>query len=359
MDRLPLAALLLCAAALAAGAAWAAEPDVPEPAADEVTEERSPWIALPTLSSNPKLGTAIGALGGYLHQFDDESRISIFGVGLQYTSTDSKVAAAIARTSWGADHHRLTAIAAAGLIRNDYDDYLGTGIPLRTDDDLHALFTRYLYRISGDWFVGGQLVITDYQVLGYSDFDDMLLEALGVKGFDSNGIGPVVMHDSRDNQDMPEKGWMMNLNQVAYREDLGGSDDFDVYRLDLRWFTPHGDRAVLAVRNLNQHTRGAPLAANATIQLRGFKPGEYLGQNMTSLEVEERFRLGERWGWNAFVGIACLYGNTGDCGRETYTGWGVGLQFIIKPEQKMLANLELAQAEGGRYTAILKLGYAW
>jgi len=40
--------------------------------------------------------------------------------------------------SCGGDHHRFVAVTALGVIKNDYDDYLGTGPPLKTDDDLHA-----------------------------------------------------------------------------------------------------------------------------------------------------------------------------------------------------------------------------
>ena len=34
----------------------------------------SPWLLVPLVSSNPKLGTSFGALGGYLHVFDPGSR---------------------------------------------------------------------------------------------------------------------------------------------------------------------------------------------------------------------------------------------------------------------------------------------
>ena len=56
----------------------------------------------------------------------------------QYTSTHWQVASAFARTSFGGDYHRFVAVTALGVIKNDYDDYLGTGPPLKTDDDLHA-----------------------------------------------------------------------------------------------------------------------------------------------------------------------------------------------------------------------------
>jgi hypothetical protein len=42
--------------------------------------------------SNPKLGTSVGALAGYLHYFDEKSRPSIFALMGQYTSTESIIA---------------------------------------------------------------------------------------------------------------------------------------------------------------------------------------------------------------------------------------------------------------------------
>ena len=117
-------------------------------------EARSPWLLVPVFSSSPKLGTALGGLGAYMHVFDPESRVSLFGVTYQYTSTHSQIFSAFARTSSGADHHRIVLIAAFGHIKNDYDDYLGTGQPLKTDDDLKAFAGRYLFRAKGDWFIG-------------------------------------------------------------------------------------------------------------------------------------------------------------------------------------------------------------
>jgi hypothetical protein len=92
-------------------------------------------MLMPVVSSSPKLGTAGGGLGAYLHKSDPASRVSIFGVQTIYTSTDSLVASAFARTSFGADHHRVVLIGVGGRIRNDYDDYLGTGQPLQTRDE--------------------------------------------------------------------------------------------------------------------------------------------------------------------------------------------------------------------------------
>jgi hypothetical protein len=320
----------------------------------------SPWLLVPVFSSSPKLGTAVGGLGAFLHVFDPASRVSIFGVMYQYTSTHSHVASAFARTSFGADHHRIVAITALGLIKNDYEDYLGTGQPLKTDDDLKAVATRYLYRAAGNWFVGAQGSAANYQVLGATAEDDLVLETLGVQGFESAALGAVVMHDSRDNEDMPAAGWFLNINNLAYREGLGGSSSFDAYRADLRLFWRHGGGHVLAVRQYNWLTSDAPAAAQATVVLRGYKLGQYLSPYMSSLEAEERLSLSRRWGVTLFTGAAHLYGDAlVPLDRRTYPTVGAGLHFVLKPAQRMIANLEYAQGTGDNRGVYLKLGYSW
>jgi hypothetical protein len=355
----PLFVLLI---AVASSESTSAQPPSPDaPAQQTVADDApSPWLLVPVFSSSPKLGTAVGGLGAYLHVFDAGSRVSLFGVIYQYSSTHSQIAAGFARTSFGGDHHRIVALAALGHIENDYADYLGTGQPLKTNDDLKAVAARYQFRAIGDWFIGAQGNAANYQVLGATAEDDLVLETLGVRGFKSAAVGAVVMHDSRNNEDMPTTGWFLNVNNLAYREELGGSSSFDMYRLDLRTFWKHGGGHVLAVRQYNWWTSDAPSAAQATVILRGYKLGQYLSPYMSSLEVEERLSFSERWGATLFSGAAALYGNPPvPLDRSIYPTLGAGLHFVIKPEQHMLVNLEYAQGIGDSRGVYLKLGYGW
>jgi len=343
------------------GPAFAQQPAA-DPAAQPAAEKdaRSPWLLVPLFSSSPKLGTAVGGLGAYMHVFDPESRVSLFGLTYKYTSTQSQIFSAFARTSSGADHHRVVLIAAFGLIKNDYDDYLGTGEPLKTDADFKSLAARYLFRAKGDWFIGAQGSATNYQVLGATVEDDLVLESLGVRGYESAGVGGTLMHDSRDNEDMPTAGWFLNVNNIAYREALGGADSFDAYRIDLKTFWKHGGGHVLAMRQYNWLTSDAPSAAQATIVLRGYKQGQYLSPYMSSLEVEERLAFNARWGATLFAGAAGLYGEAPDpLERSIYPTVGAGIYFVLKPKERMNVNLEYAQGIGDSRGVYLRLGYAW
>jgi hypothetical protein len=354
--------LLVIVTALALSASAYAQQPAPDAPAQTAAEKkpRSPWLLVPMFSSSPKLGTALGGLGAYMHVFDEKSRVSLFGTSYRYTSTHSQVFSAFARTSSGADHHRIIALTALGHIENDYDDYLGTGQPLKTDDDLKAFVARYLYRVKGDWFIGGQGTAANYQVLGSTAEDDLVLETLGITGFASAGLGGSVMHDSRDNEDMPTAGWFLNVNNIAYLESLGASASFDAYRVDLKTFWKHGGGHVLALRQYNWLTSDAPSGAQATVTLRGYKQGQYLSPYMSSLEIEERWSFNARWGATLFTGAAGLYGEAlVPLDRSIYPVIGAGLQFVLKPTQRMNVNLEYTQGIEDNHGVYLKLGYAW
>jgi hypothetical protein len=61
------------------------------------------------------------------------------------------------------------------------------------------------------------------------------------------------------------------------------------------------------------------------------------------------------------VGGAWLYGGevTTVSSEGFYPSYGFGFQFIIKPVQRMLANLEYAYGNSDNQGIYLKLGYAW
>jgi hypothetical protein len=327
----------------------------------QAKKKTSPWLLVPLVSNGPKLGTSGGVLGAYLHHFDAKSDVSMFGALFHYSNTHSTVGAVFARTSFGADHHRIEGLVGVGYIENSYDDYLGTGKPFKTTDDIRAVAARYLYRVKGNWFVGGQGVAANYAISGATETDQQILNLLGLAGVHTGGLGVAVMHDSRDNQDMPVRGWYANLNNLANRTWLGADSDYGAYRLESKAFIPHGGRHVFAVRQANQFTSDAPASAQATIELRGYKQQQYLARYMSSIEGEERLRFSRRLGATLFAGVGWLYGGSASPVDNDgyYPTYGAGLQFVLKPEDHMLVNFEYGGGSKNNYGIYLKFGYSW
>jgi len=333
-----------------------AQAEVKKPA-----KKRSPWMASPLVSSSPKMGTSVGGLGAYLHYFDPESDVSLFGGMFQYSTTNSMAGGLFARTSFSADHQRLEGIVGFGYVENEYEDFQGTGEPLNTTDDLRLFASRYLYRFKGDWFAGTQAIFANYVVSGMTSSDQLMLDAIGISGYNSGGVGITLMHDSRDNPDMPVKGWYADAANIANSRALGAEEDYQWYRVDFRSFLQHGKGHVLALRQFNQFTYGAPASAESTINLRGYKMQQYLGKHVSSIEIEERLRFSRRWGATLFAGVGWLYGGSaGEADSDgAYPSVGGGIHFILKPEDHMLVNLEYAYGNSDNQGIYLKFGYTW
>jgi hypothetical protein len=81
---------------------------------------------------------------------------------------------------------------------------------------------------------------------------------------------------------------------------------------------------------------------------------------MSSIKAEERLSLARRWGATLFAGVAGLYGESPHATQSAGLSMaGAGLQFIVKPAQRLLVNLEYAQGLEGNCGVYLKFGYAW
>jgi hypothetical protein len=150
-------------------------------------EKESPWILVPTVSVDPKLGNSVGVLAGYIFKIDSESTSSMVFTTFSKSDSDSTVGGVFSQLFFDQDRQKLVLGVAGGNIDNDYEDFLGLGIPAQTTDDLEAVFARYLQVVEGNWYMGTQVVSSNY-VIGADDFFDSVLDLIGLTGFDSTGL---------------------------------------------------------------------------------------------------------------------------------------------------------------------------
>lgn len=326
---------------------------------DSTGKKRSPWLFVPLFNSAPKMGTSIGALGGYLHHFDEESPTSMFGITGTYSNTDSLMFAAFARIYFDQDKQRLLLGGMHGEVNNEYADFLGTGYEVKSTDNIYAIFARYLYGVKSDWYLGPQVLSTNYAISGNDYFSQQFLERIGLTGFCSNGVGVVVERDTRDNQNSPGSGSWMNFNNVAFREGLGGDYTFDAYSFTAKKFFKHGKTSVLASCIDGRWTNDAPPGGYSSVRLRGYTMGQYLAPHSTLLELEERYVIKNRLGGTVFAGVASLYGDDLHPfdSENLYPSIGAGITYMLKVEEKMIVRLEAAKGKSENYGFYLKFGY--
>lgn len=326
----------------------------PEPAARSA---ESPWLLTPTVSSDPKLGTTLGAVGGYTFNMDAVSRPSTAMAFGTYSDTDSWFAGLFGDVHWGEGIHQFTAGLMQGTIRNDYEDFLGTGLEAKTTDDLEALFLRYNHRLSGNWYLGGQAISSNYAI-GADGLLGDLLGQIGLVGFDSNGVGAVLEYDSRDSLRNPTTGQRFVVHNIAYRESLGGDESFDTLTSDYTRYQPFGDGHVFAMQVHGRWTDDAPLGGYSSVTLRGYTRGNYLAENYTHVDLEARLRLRGRFGAAAFAGVGCLYGGVSDCGKgeAIYPAVGAGLIYTLKPEAGFVVRADFAVGDRDNSAFYVRLG---
>lgn len=330
---------------------------VPASNADDSASEESPWILLPTLSVDPKLGNSIGVMAGYIHQLDPDSTPSMLVARYSISDEDSTIAGLFGQLFFDADQQKLVLGTVTGEINNDYDDFLGSGIPAQTTDDLEAWFLRYLHVVSGDWYAGGQVITSNYAI-GADDFFDPILDLIGLTGFDSTGIGLVAEYDTRDNLRNPTTGRLFGAHNIAYRESLGGDESFDVYSLKFSEYNNFRPDHVLAWQVKGRWTQDAPAGGYSSVELRGYVRGNYLAPNYSHAQVEDRISFSERWGMSVFGGVGCLYDDVSDCGDadNLYPAVGAGAIFTLKPDAGIVVRAEIAKGKADEYVAYISVG---
>lgn len=323
--------------------------------------EESPWLLAPTFSSDPKVGTSLGFLAGYLFKIDAESTSSMAGAMSSYSDTNSVIGGAFLRSFWDNDSKRFNMAIAGGKIKNDYSDFLGTGLPVSTTDNLKLFYAQYLQEVKPSWFAGIQGIYTNYLIVGDNFATQELLKLLGLTGYDSGAIGLIAMFDSRNNQNAPTSGINFSIDNFAYRETFGGEENFDTLKIQFRQYLPHGDGHVFAYRVNGRWTSDAPVSGYSSVNLRGYVRGQYLAPHSLLIEGEQRWHLKDRFGLNVFAGMACLYGNDKNCGdRENiFFSAGIGGQYLLKESEQMMITIDYAEGEGDNNGFYLRFGQAF
>lgn len=331
-----------------------------------------PWLITPTLSADPKLGANVGGLVAYLKKLDAESTPSMTGLSVSYSDTDSMTGALFSQLYWKADTRRLSLLAAGAEINNEYDDFLGTGQTVETQDNVHTFGFRYLHRLRpGGWFVGIQGISTNYAV-GADGILDSMLNQIGLSGFDAAGLGLVFQHDTMNNQRDPSGGHLHTLHNFAYRESLGGETSFDVGYADLRWYRSierfsvgkSGRSPVIAIQLKGRFTADAPLSGYSSVNLPGYTMGNYLSRHYSHVLVDARIPLKGKLGLVAFGGVGCQFGEdiAGrdlSCGDATFPSVGVGVSYMLKAEASVLIRLEIAKGKSDNEALYLRFGHSF
>ncbi|PKI15844.1 hypothetical protein [Colwellia sp. 12G3] len=341
-------------------------------------EKKSAWLFTPLISSDPKLSTTIGLMSGYLKAFDKESPDSMFGLIGNYSNTDSYTLVGFGKAYFDKNNQRITAAIVRGEINNDYDDFLGSGYPLKTQDSISVNYANWSYRVYDDWFIGIQGVSTNYAIYSLDDIPSINTNINNytitnrsnnttsleqVAGFTSQGLGINIEFDSRNRPRSATSGQFFKFGNIAYRKSLDGDESFDSYRTQYNYYLGHGDNHVLAINATGQYTSGAPPAAYASISIKGYTSGQYLAPYVSSLQIDERYSFNDKWGMIAYAAVACLHGKTKreslSCSdsKNIFPSVSLGMSYAIKPDAGVIVRMEGAIGKDDNKGFYMSLGH--
>jgi len=312
----------------------------------------SKFIAAPVVSYSPETNFGFGTGAKYLFKFrgsGDETRVSNMPITIQYTLnnqfflysgfeifTNQEKYVISGNVLWQ-NYPRLY----YGLGRNspeeneeEYNYYQVTVEPII----MKQLFTRYLFMGGGIRY--NHIYNTDTREGG-------LLETNRPSGFDgSTSVGAelAALYDSRNNILNAQNGWYLELTHGFYGEVLGGTNEFELTRYDVRHYIKLWEKRndILAFQSIGQFSHGdvpfseLSLFGGSQI-LRGYREGRYVDRNLLAGQMEYRLNLKDwRVGGVAFVGAGDVYRNLSDAQiKGLRYNYGLGLRYLLDKTENL------------------------
>ena len=321
-------------------------------AQQDSTLYKSKLVTAPVISFSPETSLGIGVGAKYLFKFrgsGDETRTSNMPATIQYTLNNqfflfSGFEVFTNQEKWVItgnirfqNYPRLFYGIGRDASKSDeteYNYYQALVEPIF----LKQLFLRHL-------FIGAGLRYN--HIFGVETVESGIPESerpLGYDGSVSTGGELAVLYDSRNNILNAKSGWYLELTHGFYGKFLGGTQNFELSRFDLRhYFTPFKNKKdVLAFQFIGHFSHGdvpfseLALAGGDEI-LRGYREGRFVDRNLLAAQVEYRKNFkNSRFGLVAFFGGGDVARNVGDFTlKNIKPNFGLGLRFMLDKTEKL------------------------
>lgn len=314
-------------------------------------------ILAPIVSYAPETSLGAGVGAKYLFKFrnsGDETRTSNMPISAMYTVENQFILFSGFEIFSNQEKWMLTGNA---IVQSFPRLYYGIGrlTPESNEEEfsffqvllepilLKRAFTRYL-------FVGGGI--------RYNKITDVELEEGGIlanteepgtRGSTSVGVEAAIVYDSRSNLLNAQNGWYMEFTHGFYGEVLGGTQEFQLTRLDLRhYLQPFRAREDVLAFQLRLHVShgNTPLNELALFGgqeiMRGYYEGRFIDRHMAAFQTEYRRNLIGRLGGVVFASVGGIGDQLEDfnIGNLKYTV-GVGLRFLLDKRERLNIRFDL------------------
>jgi outer membrane protein assembly factor BamA len=314
-------------------------------------------VIAPVPGRSPQVGWSLALGGGYFLATGDEdsdSPPSVLGGFAWFAENGSYAYGGGANLHLLNDNLRIK--AGAGYMDLRYRFYGKDYEESERGLSIKILQTAPVYFATGTWRVWKKL----YLGLGYmaSTVDSRVRLGGELPFFDPSievGLGAInipVQWDSRDHEQFPTSGWLVQGRAMLYRKSAGGDIDAETAMLNANHYRQVGDRDVLAFRAYARTTSdNAPFFLLSTFgggkDLRGYPSGRYRDRMMYALQAEYRKPLNDKWIVTGFAGFGEVAERISDFGEHFLPAAGIGARFVMSQKHRVSLSADIAWGKHG------------
>ncbi|GEM_PF-3683229 len=312
-------------------------------------ENRPSFVAAPAVSSSPGFGNGLGVVGLMFFRPEASDQVSpnstLTLIGL-YSDTDSFFLGAFAPLYLKEDRWRVTPGLVSGRVKSD----LNVGLPqnAKFENEFLGSFLKVLRRVQGDWYAGVQVMLIDQKYRAQNPAGELYFEQFGVEDTTSGVLSAVVAMDSRNDQRYPTGGQNLELTLGYAPEGLAEEEAYTTSQLMFSSFHPVKKQVFAWQTFAKTVSDDAPYFERPTLgqrgDLRGYTPGELIGDHSISLQAEIRAFFTPRLGGVVFGGVGALWEDDLSS-DDLYPSYGLGLRLRIQEENKVNFRIDYAVGE--------------
>jgi hypothetical protein len=315
-------------------------------------------VIAPIPGRSPQLGWKLTLAGGYFlgpKEEDSDKPPSILG-GFGMVAENGSYA-----YGGGANLHllddKLRVVAGAAYVDIRYKFY-GVGNTINDlDIGVDILQEAPMYFTSASWRIWNHL----YMGIGYlgGSVDTRVRITLDPPPFadpnlklDIGALNIPIQYDSRDHEQFPRSGWLIDGRAMLYRESFGGDFDTETFKLAVNHYRPMRERDAVAIRAIARSaSNDAPFFLLSTVgggtDLRGYPSGRFRDNVMYALQAEYRWQYNNRWIFTGFAGFGEVAESFGDIGENFLPAGGIGARFVLSQKHRVGLSADIAVGNDG------------
>ncbi|TXF88741.1 BamA/TamA family outer membrane protein [Neolewinella aurantiaca] len=240
-------------------------------------------------------------------------------------------------------------------------DYFGIGNGTTEEDRSVITYQQILVeplllrQVLPKIFVGGGFRYDRFYNTELLEATDLLPEGANLQdslGSTSFGLEFAASYDNRDNVVNAQRGTLVEFTQGFYGKSLGGSNTFQLSKVDVRGYKRTGKKGVVALNAFARYAAGDPppyemSELGGDFLLRGFPEGRFRDRLALFAQAEYRWQTWRSIGFVFYGGAGQVAEGAADLGFDQLRySLGTGLRVLIIPSENINLRLDYAYGFG-------------